>query len=162
MSANSRLGPTTLNPAQALNGGDGGDIRPAPLTRASTLPLEIPSSSSPRAGRSHLSPEDAFKATLPPRRPSEFETHGNGIHDASASANAELRRRSTRPKIESRSRSRRRKRSWKKLLWVKQSCACDHISSNILHIFCRAYTYTYTCTHGFDLVLTGDTLCRSR
>ncbi|RYP73919.1 hypothetical protein DL771_003361 [Monosporascus sp. 5C6A] len=88
----------------------GGDSSaPKPLTRASTLPLDIPSSS-PRTGRSHLSPDDAFNAALPPRRPAD------SVSDATAG-----RRSRSKPKVESRSRSRRRKRSWKKLLWVKQS-----------------------------------------
>ncbi|KAH8662296.1 phosphatidylinositol N-acetylglucosaminyltransferase subunit C [Xylariales sp. PMI_506] len=66
----------------------------SPLTRAATLP-DLSTTSRPT--RSHLAPEDAFFAASPPRR--------------------------LRPKLESRSRSRhrRRKRSWKKILWVKQS-----------------------------------------
>ncbi|KAI0118406.1 GPI2-domain-containing protein [Nemania sp. FL0031] len=74
------------------------------LTRAATAPVELPS---PRSARSHLAPEDAFTSQLPPRR-----DHDSG---------SELRPRKARSKLGSRSRSRRRKRSWKKLLWVKQS-----------------------------------------
>ncbi|KAI0405550.1 phosphatidylinositol N-acetylglucosaminyltransferase-domain-containing protein [Xylaria palmicola] len=76
----------------------------AGLTRSLTAPIELPS---PRSARSHLAPEDAFTPQLPPRR------------DAHDSGN-ELRP-DTRHKLRSRSRSRRRRRSWKKLLWVKQS-----------------------------------------
>ncbi|KAI0877878.1 phosphatidylinositol N-acetylglucosaminyltransferase-domain-containing protein [Hypoxylon argillaceum] len=75
------------------------------LTRAATAPIELPS---PRLARSHLAPEDAFTSQLPPRR-----DH--------ADSGSELRPRKPRSKLGSRSRSRRRKRSWKKLLWVKQS-----------------------------------------
>ncbi|KAI1812157.1 GPI2-domain-containing protein [Poronia punctata] len=66
---------------------------PSTVTRATTTPIEI---HSPRLARSHLAPEDA-------------ESFG------------ELRPRNSSSKFGSRSRSRRRKRSWRKLLWVKQS-----------------------------------------
>ncbi|KAI0007015.1 GPI2-domain-containing protein [Xylariaceae sp. FL0662B] len=82
------------------------------LTRASTLPIEI---HSPRTGRSHLAPEDAFNTASPTRRQSGFEP--NGLDGS----RHESRSRKRRSKLDSRSRSRRRKRSWKKLLWVKQS-----------------------------------------
>ncbi|KAI1287166.1 phosphatidylinositol N-acetylglucosaminyltransferase-domain-containing protein [Xylaria venustula] len=77
------------------------------LVRSATAPTELPS---PRSSRSHLAPEDAFTSQLPSRR-----DRAAGAHDSSGRG---LR---PRPKLESRSRSRRRKRSWKKLLWVKQS-----------------------------------------
>jgi phosphatidylinositol glycan class C protein len=82
-----------------------------PLTRSATVP-EI---SSPR--RSHLAPEDAFYTASPPRRLNAFET--NAQHDSGT----ESRARRLRPALGSRSRSRhrRRRRSWKKILWVKQS-----------------------------------------
>jgi phosphatidylinositol glycan class C protein len=58
-------------------------------------------------GRSHLSPQDAHLS--PPRRARDFDGDGTssmrGIGGGSE-----------------RSRSRRRKRTWKKLMWVKQSC----------------------------------------
>ncbi|KAI1079577.1 GPI2-domain-containing protein, partial [Whalleya microplaca] len=82
------------------------------LTRASSMPVEI---HSPRTGRSHLAPEDAFNAASPTRRQSGFDP--NGLNDP----RNESRSRKLRSKIDSRSRSRRRKRTWKKLLWVKQS-----------------------------------------
>ncbi|KAI3320784.1 GPI2-domain-containing protein [Xylariaceae sp. AK1471] len=78
------------------------------LTRAATVPIEI---HSPRSGRSHLAPEDAFNSQLSPRRE----------HTAAHDSSNELRPRNARSNLGSRSRSRRRKRSWKKLLWVKQS-----------------------------------------
>ncbi|KAI0125155.1 phosphatidylinositol N-acetylglucosaminyltransferase-domain-containing protein [Xylariales sp. AK1849] len=84
-----------------------------PLTRAATLP-DI---SSPRSGRSHLAPEDAFFAASPPRLANGYD---NTIPHESG---AEPRARRLRSKLGSRSRSRhrRRRRSWKKILWVKQS-----------------------------------------
>ncbi|KAI5867778.1 GPI2-domain-containing protein [Durotheca rogersii] len=90
--------------------------RPAPypsLTRSATVPVEVHSS---RAARSHLAPEDAFNAAYPPRRQSGFEAAG-AAHDSRAAS----RSRKMGAKLGSRSRSRRRRRSWKKLLWVKQS-----------------------------------------
>ncbi|KAI1120784.1 phosphatidylinositol N-acetylglucosaminyltransferase-domain-containing protein [Nemania abortiva] len=80
------------------------------LTRAATAPVELPS---PRSARSHLAPEDAFTSQLLPSR----RDHAAAVHDPGS----ELRPRKARSKLGSRSRSRRRKRSWKKLLWVKQS-----------------------------------------
>ncbi|GAP92758.1 putative phosphatidylinositol N-acetylglucosaminyltransferase [Rosellinia necatrix] len=79
------------------------------LIRSATAPTEP---SSPRSVRSHLAPEDAFTSQLSPRR-----DHAASAHDSGN----ELRPRGARSKLGSRSRSRRRKRSWKKLLWVKQS-----------------------------------------
>ncbi|KAI1181306.1 phosphatidylinositol N-acetylglucosaminyltransferase-domain-containing protein [Nemania sp. FL0916] len=80
----------------------------AGLTRSATAPMDLPS---PRSSRLHLAPEDAFTPPLQPRRDSARD----------ASKGNEAPSRSTRSKLGSRSRSRRRKRSWKKLLWVKQS-----------------------------------------
>ncbi|KAI8956831.1 GPI2-domain-containing protein [Daldinia sp. FL1419] len=82
------------------------------LTRAATLPVEFHSQ---RTARSHLAPEDAFNATRPSRRQSGFES--NGISES----RPESRSRKMSSKLGSRSRSRRRRRTWKKLLWVKQS-----------------------------------------
>jgi phosphatidylinositol N-acetylglucosaminyltransferase subunit C len=100
-----------------------------PLTRAATLP----DLSSPRASRSHLAPEDAFFTASPPRR----HHHANGFENAGANGTAqdsgtESRSRRVRssnnnnsgkggPDSRSRSRHRRRRRTWKKILWVKQS-----------------------------------------
>ncbi|KAI1876190.1 hypothetical protein JX265_000561 [Neoarthrinium moseri] len=86
-----------------------------PLTRSATLP-DI--SSSPRTSRSHLAPEDAFLAASPPRQLNGFESNA-----ASHDSGAESRLRRLRSKLGSRSRSRhrRRRRTWKKILWVKQS-----------------------------------------
>ncbi|KAI2779833.1 GPI2-domain-containing protein [Daldinia loculata] len=82
------------------------------LTRAATLPIEFHSQ---RTDRSHLAPEDAFNAVRPSRRQSGFEP--NGINES----RPESRSRKMSSKLGSRSRSRRRRRTWKKLLWVKQS-----------------------------------------
>ncbi|KAI1424580.1 phosphatidylinositol N-acetylglucosaminyltransferase-domain-containing protein [Xylaria sp. FL1777] len=81
------------------------------LMRSATAPTELPS---PRSARSHLAPEDAFTSQLSgrPDRAAAAAAHDSGT---------ELRPRATRAKLGSRSRSRRRRRSWKKLLWVKQS-----------------------------------------
>ncbi|KAI1824335.1 phosphatidylinositol N-acetylglucosaminyltransferase-domain-containing protein [Xylaria intraflava] len=77
------------------------------LIRAATAPIEL---QLPRSVRSHLAPEDAVTSQLPLRRDRNiFNGSGN-----------ELRPRTTRSKRGSPSGS-RRKRSWKKLLWVKQS-----------------------------------------
>ncbi|KAK6066505.1 phosphatidylinositol:udp-c transferase pig-c [Seiridium cupressi] len=86
-----------------------------PLTRAATLP-DLSISNSPRASRSHLAPEDAFFATSPPRQVNGFEH--NARYDSGAESQRQLR-----SKLGSRSRSRhrRRRRTWKKILWVKQS-----------------------------------------
>ena len=85
------------------------------LARSSTLPTTFQQAR--RTDPSHLAPEDAFYAASPPRRLSAFDNGDNG-------SGTEMRSRRLRHKIdgESRSRSRRRKRTWKKLLWVKQSC----------------------------------------
>ncbi|KAI2639333.1 GPI2-domain-containing protein [Xylaria nigripes] len=77
------------------------------LTRSATAPVEL---QSPRSMRSHLAPEDAFTSQIPPRR------HHNAFNDSSNESGPKM----TRSKHGSPSRS-RRKRSWKKLLWVKQS-----------------------------------------
>ncbi|KAI2617078.1 GPI2-domain-containing protein [Hypoxylon sp. NC1633] len=108
MSSLSSLGSSATNAASRF-AHDG----PTPgLTRAATLPIEI---HSPRSARSHLAPEDAFNASIPPRKPSAFEQISiNGPR-------AESRSRKMNSKLGSRSRSRRRRRNWKKLLWVKQS-----------------------------------------
>ncbi|KAI1436442.1 GPI2-domain-containing protein [Xylaria sp. CBS 124048] len=64
-----------------------------------------------RSVRSHLAPEDAFTSQLPPRR---------DLNVFNSDSGNESRPRIPSSKRGSPSRS-RRKRSWKKLLWVKQS-----------------------------------------
>jgi hypothetical protein len=82
------------------------------LVRSSTAPVYL---NSPRPDRSRLAPEDAFYANSPPRPLDGFQ---NGSEEA-----PDTRQRRMRLGADaSRSRSRRRKRTWKKLLWVKQSC----------------------------------------
>ncbi|OLN96431.1 Phosphatidylinositol N-acetylglucosaminyltransferase GPI2 subunit [Colletotrichum chlorophyti] len=102
---------------------------PRPLTRSSTLPNgltngltngtgTVANNANPqRQDRSRLAPEDAFLATSPPRRPvPSFPDPGAGADHRAARAHL---RHSNGP---DRSRSRRsRKRTWKKLMWVKQS-----------------------------------------
>lgn len=70
-----------------------------------------------RPDPSHLAPEDALFATSPPRRSNAFDPSLSGNGDLAA-RHLRMRNKDT----GSRSRSRRRKRTWKKLLWVKQSC----------------------------------------
>ncbi|KAF4899569.1 Phosphatidylinositol N-acetylglucosaminyltransferase GPI2 subunit [Colletotrichum viniferum] len=123
---------------------------PPPLTRSSTLPAGLngttnittttngassttsssvtPTNLQPQ-NRSHLAPEDAFLATSPPRRPVQsFPDAGVGADHRAARARLRHNaggRNSIDPLadgIQHRSRSRRsRKRTWKKLMWVKQS-----------------------------------------
>ncbi|TQN69750.1 Phosphatidylinositol N-acetylglucosaminyltransferase GPI2 subunit [Colletotrichum shisoi] len=101
---------------------------PPPLTRSSTLPVGSSTGSTnstnnsnthiARQDRSRLAPEDAFLATSPPRRtvPS-FSDASTGLDHRVARAH--LRHGAV---AGDRSRSRRsRKRTWKKLMWVKQS-----------------------------------------
>ena len=82
-----------------------------PLTRSSTAPGTL---HSPRPDRSRLAPEDAFSSL-----PRGLET-GNG--GEGSDLRSDLRTRRLGLGETGRSRSRRRKRTWKKLLWVKQSC----------------------------------------
>jgi phosphatidylinositol N-acetylglucosaminyltransferase subunit C len=69
-----------------------------------------------RSSRSHLAPEDAFTAPLLLSR-----RMSSGFGSGAGESGPESRARRSHRKLGSRSRSRRRKRSWKKLLWVKQS-----------------------------------------
>src|SRR5271168_36629 len=93
-----------------------------PLTRAATLPANVPRTIA--ADRSLLTPEDAIYQTSPPRKQSATVNKlekdlrmTNGVNGDAA----RLPRRG-RHKERNRSGSRRRKGTWKKLLWVKQSC----------------------------------------
>ncbi len=85
------------------------------------LPSLVHSSTPPAASRadpSHLAPEDAFHSASPPRRlPAYDDAHGSGSEHQLPPRRS---RRSDGP--DNRSPSRRRRRTWKKLLWVKQSC----------------------------------------
>lgn len=104
-----------------------------PLTRAATLP-DLSSPRSPRTSRSHLAPEDAFFAASPPCQNNAGAFENGGAGGASQDSGAESRSRRMRANnnnntnnnkesLDSRSRSRhrRRRRTWKKILWVKQS-----------------------------------------
>ena len=101
------------------------DSFPSLLARSATAPTGfVPQ----RPDRSRLAPEDAFYAPSPPRfRPGAggavSGAGGNGPATGPAGAGiVDVRSRRLRLDDEgSRSRSRRRKRTWKKLLWVKQS-----------------------------------------
>ena len=92
-----------------------------PLTRSTTLPATVRSFAT---DRSLLTPEDAIYQASPPRKQSAAVQKlqkdlrmTNGVNGDAA----RLPRRG-RHKDRNRSGSRRRKGTWKKLLWVKQSC----------------------------------------
>lgn len=92
-----------------------------PLTRSTTLPANVRSVAT---DRSLLTPEDAIYQGSPPRKQSSAVNKlqkdlrmTNGVNGDAA----RLPRRG-RHKDRNRSGSRRRKGTWKKLLWVKQSC----------------------------------------
>ena len=89
------------------------------LVRSSTLPASLPTSSRSSSlhhrSSSHLSPEDAYAPTSPPRRATPYANSAAG-NGPSADDRHRIRHNDG-----SRSRSRRRKR-FQKLLWVKQSC----------------------------------------
>lgn len=87
-----------------------------PLNRSSTVP-NIPSSRTTPHERSHLAPEDAIFQASPPRRQS---TAVNQLRMTNGDA-GRLRSRG-RHTERTKSSNRRRKATWKKLLWVKQSC----------------------------------------
>ncbi|KZL86427.1 phosphatidylinositol n-acetylglucosaminyltransferase [Colletotrichum incanum] len=104
---------------------------PPPLTRSSTLPTgsstrgtnstNNSNTNITRQDRSRLAPEDAFLATSPPRRPIPSFPDGSTGADHRA-ARVHLRHGAAAAAAGDRSRSRRsRKRTWKKLMWVKQS-----------------------------------------
>jgi phosphatidylinositol glycan class C protein len=92
-----------------------------PLTRSTTLPAYTPRTIA--TDRSHLAPEDAIYHGSPPRRQSEAV---NGLQNELRMTNApngDAARLPRRHRDRNRSGSRRpRKGTWKKLLWVKQSC----------------------------------------
>lgn len=93
-----------------------------PPKRSSTMPATIPTTG---PGRSLLAPEDAIYQGSPPRRQSaavnklqkDLRMTSGGTVDARIPVRGRLQ------KGGHRSESRRRNRVWKKLLWVKQSCA---------------------------------------
>lgn len=87
-----------------------------PLNRSSTAP-NITSARTVPYERSHLAPEDAISQASPPRRSSAAVnqlrmTNGDAGRLRSRGRHADRTKSSTR----------RRKTTWKKLLWVKQSC----------------------------------------
>lgn len=94
-----------------------------PLNRGNTLPAPSPSRAYPTDRL--LAPEDAIYAGSPPRKPSAAVSKlqkdlrmTNGGSDDSTRPHTRGRHKDR----SSRSGSRRRKGTWKKLLWVKQSC----------------------------------------
>ena len=92
-----------------------------PLTRATTLPGNVRSVAT---DRSLLAPEDAIYQGSPPKRQSgAVNTLQKNLRMTNGTnGDAARLHRPRRPKEENRSGSRRRKGTWKKLLWVKQSC----------------------------------------
>ncbi len=90
-----------------------------PLVRAATAPATSPVSRT-AVDPSLLAPDEPFNPASPPRRrPAYGSGHGSG---------SERPRRKGPSDSHSRSRDGRRKRTWKKLLWVKQSCASQPLS----------------------------------
>lgn len=95
-----------------------------PLTRNTTLPSKVQSLTT---DHSLLTPEDAIYQGSPPRKQSaavnklQKDLRMTNGTDSAIGAAGRLPGRS-RHKDTNRSGSRRRKGTWKKLLWVKQSC----------------------------------------
>lgn len=101
---------------------NGRESSPPPM-RPSTGPVSHQSATSlRRADPSLLSPEDAFLPASPRRRASPFDGARGGPGNGNGSVNELRPPRRRRKEGVIRGRSRRRK-PFKKLLWVKQSCA---------------------------------------
>lgn len=105
------------------------------LTRGNTLPVL----SKHRSDRSLLTPEDAIYAVSPRRKQSAAVnklqkdlrmTNGNGDDIIRIQNRGRHKERNGRSGS-----SRRRKGTWKKLLWVKQSCTLCHVFSRTELIF---------------------------
>lgn len=109
-----------------------------PLTRSTTLPANVRSAAT---DRSLLAPEDAFYQGSPPRKQSaagdrlqkDLRT-ANGTSGDQARLPSRGRRRKER---RNRSGSRRRKGTWKKLLWVKQSCGFSRVYASSNSLMCE-------------------------
>ena len=95
------------------------------LTRITSLPAPVRPVAT---DRSLLTPEDAIYQGSPPRKHSaavsKLQKELSLTNGVSADAIRSSRR--ARHKDRNRSTSRRRKGTWKKLLWVKQSCKASH------------------------------------
>lgn len=91
------------------------------LTRSTTLPANVQSVAT---DRSLLAPEDAIYQGSPPRKQSAAVNTLQKNLRMTNGVNGDTARlpRPRRHKERNRSGSRRRKGTWKKLLWVKQSC----------------------------------------
>lgn len=94
-----------------------------PLTRGTTLPT-IPKNGSYATDRSLLAPEDAiYLASSPPRKQSAgVDKLQKDLRKTNGTIEDVIRGRGERHKHRNASSSRRRKATWRKLLWVKQSC----------------------------------------
>jgi phosphatidylinositol glycan class C protein len=92
-----------------------------PLTRSTTLPATVRSVAT---DRSLLTPEDAIYQGSPPRKQSAAvnKLQKDMLMTNGANGDAARLPRRGRNKGRNRSGSRMRKGTWKKLLWVKQSC----------------------------------------
>jgi phosphatidylinositol glycan class C protein len=88
-----------------------------PLVRSATLPPKLPKLRG-RVDRTLLAPEDAYANGSPPRGRREAS---NGLAGEGEAAQGRGRKK-VRDVDRIDSSGRRRKRTWKKLLWVKQSC----------------------------------------
>jgi phosphatidylinositol N-acetylglucosaminyltransferase subunit C len=92
-----------------------------PLTRSTTLPLY--SYRPITTDRTLLAPEDAIYNGSPPRKQSPAVAKlAKDLRMTNATNGTTRASGRTRHKDRTRSGSRRRKGTWKKLLWVKQSC----------------------------------------
>lgn len=91
-----------------------------PFVRSTTLPAFAPQL--PASDRSRLAPEDAIYQGSPPRKQAAAVNRLKDLRMPNG-LNADLRvPRRGRAGERTRSASRRKKATWKKLLWVKQSC----------------------------------------
>jgi phosphatidylinositol glycan class C protein len=94
-----------------------------PLTRSTTLPLPPVTARSVATDRSLLTPEDAIYQGSPPRKQSAALQKLPKDLRMTNGVNGDAARLPRRGRHKDRNRSgSRRKGTWKKLLWVKQSC----------------------------------------
>ena len=102
------------------------------LVRAATLPANVRNVA---PDRSLLAPEDAIYQGSPPRRLSPAVNRLQKDLRMTSGLNGDASRlpRPGRHKDRNRSGSRRRKGTWKKLLWVKQSCELTRLHMDDPH-----------------------------
>lgn len=98
-----------------------------PLTRGSTLPV-LSQNRSFATDRTLLAPEDAIHlGSSPPRKQSSAVNKlQKDLREANGVIDDVIRGRAGRHKNRNASSTRRRKATWRKLLWVKQSCKLSY------------------------------------